>query len=278
MPRDAVTFDQVLAAAVDDLIEHGYDDDARVQFWLVKLEEAARADFIRPKKPMEQLLRDHLSAEYDRLVERGGLLRRHPGIRRVGIEKVRTELRQTLWDRIKAAANLIVLNREEEIATTMRRFEGWATSIPAGGSEVTKRKKVKQELRKGIAGLSFRERRVLIDQGHKMNSEINRIVAESGEAIAALWVSHYKQVNYDYRPEHKQFAIKSAKKPFLIRGSWAIRNGLIVTSGATYTDEVEQPGFAVYCRCYYEYVYDLASLPDAMLTAKGRAVKRQMAA
>jgi hypothetical protein len=159
----------------------------------------------------------------------------------------------------------------------MRRFQGWATSVPAGGSEVVKKREVVKELRKGIAGLSYRERRVLIDQGHKMNSEINRMVAEAGEAIAARWVSHWKQANYDFRPEHKQFMIDSERRPFLVRNSWAIRNGLINVRGAIFTDDVEQPGFAIYCRCYYDWIYDLSELPDVMLTAKGREYKKTAA-
>jgi hypothetical protein len=37
-----------------------------------------------------------------------------------------------------------------------------------------------------------------------------------------------------------------------------------------YTDQITQPAEEVNCRCYYEYIYNLADLPDEMLTEKGR--------
>jgi hypothetical protein len=42
-------------------------------------------------------------------------------------------------------------------------------------------------------------------------------------------------------------------------------------SKAGYTDEITQPAEEVYCRCYYEYIYNLDALPAVMLTKKGQA-------
>jgi hypothetical protein len=36
-----------------------------------------------------------------------------------------------------------------------------------------------------------------------------------------------------------------------------------------YTDEIEQPGEFVYCRCYYQWIYALRDLPRDMLTQRG---------
>ena len=50
----------------------------------------------------------------------------------------------------------------------------------------------------------------------------------------------------------------------------AIERGLMKAGPAGYTDEIDKPGERVFCRCYYQFVYMLASLPDDMLTEKGR--------
>ena len=43
-----------------------------------------------------------------------------------------------------------------------------------------------------------------------------------------------------------------------------------------YTDEVMEPGQEVYCRCWHAYIYNLKSVPDDMLTAKGRDEIKRM--
>ena len=37
-----------------------------------------------------------------------------------------------------------------------------------------------------------------------------------------------------------------------------------------YLDEITQPGEEVFCRCYVTYLYNLRSIPEDMLTQKGR--------
>ena len=47
--------------------------------------------------------------------------------------------------------------------------------------------------------------------------------------------------------------------------------GLMKKDRYRYTDEIEKPGELVYCRCWYEWKYNLRSLPSEMLTEKGKA-------
>ncbi len=223
-----------------------------------------------PEWRIEQRLRDALGAVYRREVDNASVLKRHPGVLRYTLEQVRPELRLELVKRIAANAQLIKLNRKQEVDATLRRFMGWASSIPAGGSAAVDMRKERQRIRKGFASLSFRERRVMIDQGHKLQSAVSDIVAKGGGAIAAVWHSHYHQTNYDYREEHKDRELASKTRPYLVRGSWAMDKGYINRSGATYTDEMTQPGEEVYCRCSYRYLYNLRDLPADMLTVKGR--------
>lgn len=277
----AEKFDDVLREAMRHYAEHGFNDAEVLAQWMARLEAAMRAEMV-PEWRMEERLREALGSIYKREVDKGAALKRHPGVQRYVLEQVKPELRNELTRRIAANAALIKLNRKQEVDATLRRFMGWASSVPAGGSNVVDVREERKKIRKGFASLSFRERRVLIDQGHKLQSAVSSIVAQGGGAIAAVWHSHYHQANYDYRVDHKDREIESKTKPYLVRGSWAMERGYIDKAGATYTDEIEQPGEFVFCRCSYRYLYNLRNLPASMLTAKGREAlaeaKRKLAA
>jgi hypothetical protein len=260
------TFDAVLRAAVRDLSEHGYDSAERVANWVAQIRAAARNHRHRPGE-MEARLRAALNAIYVRLVERGGLVRLHPGVARFTIEKLRPAMRAELDRRILASADLIRLNRESAIEKTLQRFSGWATSIPAGGSRATDKVAEAKLVRKSLAQLPFVERRVLIDQGHKLAASISHVVAMGGGAIAGVWHSHFRQPGYDYREPHKNID----GQLFTVRGNWALEKGLMKPSPNGYTDEIEQPAELPFCRCYYQWVYHLSALPADMLTVRGRA-------
>jgi hypothetical protein len=90
---------------------------------------------------------------------------------------------------------------------------------------------------------------------------MNRSLMKDHEPTAIVC----KAPDLDYREEHKELALQSERQPFLIRNSWAHRQGLLEVRGATFTDELEvQPGQAPYCRCYYLYLYSLNDLPASM--------------
>ena len=214
---------------------------------------------------MREMMRDALAAIFKRLIERQGILRFHPGVSRYTLQKIAPYLRAELDRRILASANLIVLNREEAITKTLQRFSGWATSIPKGGAANPKKKKANEEIKKSVGALPFIERRVLIDQGHKLNSALSSIVATDNGAIAGRWFSHWRQSGYDYRPDHKE----RDGNIYLVRGSWAYDRGLVKSTHG-FTDDITQPGEEVYCRCQYTYLYALRQLPPEMLTVKGK--------
>lgn len=269
----AADFNDVLREAMRYFENNGYDSAEALAYWEAKLRAAAAAS-MTPQRKMEEQLRKVLQAVYRRMVEKGGVLTRHPGVARWTLEKIKPELRAELDRRMVASANLIRLNKDEEVAATLRRFSGWATSIPKGGTDQGTREEAKR-IRKSLSGLSFRERRVMTDQGAKLESAINSVVAFGGGAIAAVWLSHYHQQNYQYRVEHKDRDVESRKLPYLIRDSWAIQKGLIKKAGSIYTDEIEQPGEFPFCRCAYRYLYNIRSLPDVMLTEKGRTALKE---
>jgi hypothetical protein len=269
--------DEVLKEAVEDISSKGTPTPEELAYWQERLRKAAQ-ESMTPPSQMEQMLRDALTDVFRREVERGQILGRHEGVARYTIENIRPALRDELSRRIRMSAELIKLDRERAVAETLQRFTGWASGVPADGTDQTVDKLA---IRKGIAGLPFRERRVLIDQSHKLSASISDVIARGGGAIAARWKSHYHQAGYDYREDHKKRDIESAKKPYLVKGSWANEQGLVKLDGSKWTDDITGPGEEVFCRCYFVYIYNLSDLPTSMLTQKGKdrlsAARKEMA-
>ena len=71
--------------------------------------------------------------------------------------------------------------------------------------------------------------------------------------------------NYNFREEHAE----RDGKVYLLRGCWALEQGLIKAGPAGYADEITQPAEEPFCRCYFTYIYHLRSVPKDMLTSKG---------
>lgn len=273
----STSFQRVLADAIADLAATGYVDAERIEAWASLLRAVAERELGSAER-IEARMREAMSAIYDRLIERGKIVERVPGVPRYTLQMIKPKLRAELDRRIIAAADLIKLNRTEAIEKTLQRFRGWSTSIPPGGDGLIDKREVRSRVGKSVAQVRFEERRVQIDQGHKLMANIANIVAVDNGAIAAEWHSHWRQVNYNYRPDHKERDMKM----YAIRGSWAITQGLM-NKGAGYTDEITAPAQEPFCRCYLRYVSSLRRLPDEMLTDKGRrwladAAARRMAA
>jgi hypothetical protein len=259
-------FYDTLTAAINDMAKNGYDSPERVAYWTEQIRKVAEAS-MRTSAQMQEMLRQALHAVYRRNVESLGVLKLHPGVSRFTIEKVLPTLRAELDRRILASASLIKLNRQEAMEKTLRRFQGWATSIPIGGSAEPDKAEAKKDIRKSLASLPFTERRVLIDQGRKLGASINATIAQGGGAIAGMWRSNYRQPGYDYREDHKE----RDGHVYLVRDSWAQQSGLVKPGEAGYIDDVTQPAEEVFCRCRYVYLYNLRQLPEDMLTVKGKA-------
>ena len=264
-PRAGDSFYSILTQALNDIIEHGYDSEERIAYWIQQLREAAIRTMTRPDV-LQRALNDMLHSVYQAKIERGGILRHHPGVERFTLERVKPALRRELDRRIMASAQLIKLNRENAINDTIQRFSGWATSIPAGGSDAVDRMETKDQIRKSMASLPFRERRVITDQGHKFVANLNNILAVDNGAIALIWHSHWRERGYNYREDHKE----RDERVYLLRDNWAQQRGLVKPGAAGYYDQVTAVGAEVSCRCWATYLYSLRRLPDEMLTEKGR--------
>jgi hypothetical protein len=270
MAPKAQSYDDVLKSAVDDFTRNGFDSPERLSYWTIELKKAAERT-MKSATQVDESVRLALGQIYKRMIERGQIAQFHQGIGRFTIEQLRHPLRVELDKAITTSVGLIKLNREKRMAETLQRFQGWATSIPKGGSKTVDKQDEKASLRKPVANLKFEQRRVEIDQGHKLVSNLNRIIASDGGAIAFRWHSNWRQGSYDYREDHKERDYGYTGNVYLIRNSWAHKQGLVKPmKGVGFTDQITQAGEEPFCRCAAEYQYNLRDLPDEMLTAKGR--------
>lgn len=142
---------------------------------------------------------------------------------KITVEKLKPEFRKELDRRIFASANLIKLNREQAIEKTIQRFQGWVTSIPPDGVSEIDRREVKSGFQKSVKDMDFISRRVAIDQGHKLASNVKYLLAVQSGAIALRWHSNWRRLGYKYRQDHKE----RDEKIYLLRNSWALEQGLI---------------------------------------------------
>ena len=260
-----LSFYKTVTAAVSDIIEHGYDNQSRVEDWTRRIREAAERD-LTPHKELEAALVKNLKATFNRMVNRNQqILQFHPNVPEFAISNVMPKLRSELDRRVMSSANIIKLNRERAIEETVQRYQGWATSIPPGGTKVAERLKIKKNISASLKKLPFKERRVIVDQSHKMVANLNEIIAIEGNAIAAKWHSNWREPNYDYRLDHKE----RDEKIYAIRGSYALKNGWM-NKGAGYTDDMTKPGEEPNCQCFETHLYILQDLPARMLTKKGK--------
>lgn len=259
------TFFQLLTEAIDYFAQRGYTSQADLNRWVKLLKEAIDRQLGSPKRT-EEAIRRSLKMVYARQLVGHGVLKQNKGVSVFSVDMLKPAMRRELERRMLASANLIKLNREEAIASTLRRFQGWATSIPKGGSEAVDIRKEKAAIRKPLSQVTFKERRVIIDQSQKFAASINASVANGNGAIAATWHSRWRTAGYDYRHDHKE----RDGKVYAIADNWAIRQGLMKVGSHGYTQDITQPAEEVFCQCRYTYIYSIDYLPKDMLTEKGR--------
>ncbi|CAD6037068.1 hypothetical protein [Escherichia coli] len=256
------TLYNVLTDAVNYYVNNGWDSEESLVSWCKRLRTVASRE-----APNDRATRNHLNAIYSRLVVHGGALKDQPpdGPTKVTLDKLKPEFRKELDRRIFASANLIELNRERAIEKTLQRFQGWVTSIPPDGvSEIDKRKG-KSLFGKSVQELDFISRRVAIDQGHKLASNVKYLLAVQSGAIAFRWHSNWRRPGYKYRKDHKE----RDGLIYLLRDSWAVGQGLIKPVNGYY-DEITSAGEEVYCSCQALPIYAPQKLPIEFLTEKGK--------
>lgn len=258
-------FRDLLREAIRHFADRGYASQEELNEWLDRLSAAAERDMPHNSEQREKIRRE-FETIFRRITSEGGMSKRIPGVSRYTIDMVMPELRAELDRRILAASDLIVLNKKAQVQKTLQRFNGWSTSIPKGGLTDIDKRKAFRDIGKSASQVKFEERRVAIDQGHKLMANVTDIVARQDGAIAMIWHSHWRQPGYDYRVDHKE----RDQRVYLLKDSWAKKQGLVKPGKVGYLEDITQPGQEPFCRCFGQYLTSLARIPDDMLTAKGR--------
>lgn len=267
-------FSDLLREAIQHFSAAGYTSELELQEWTVRLHTALERE-MPGHEETKKLVGDFLTAIYAKDIQKMGILRRVPGVTKYTIDRIAPSLRAELDRKIYTAVDLIKLNATERKQQTLRRFAGWVSSVPRGGSASTDLREVAREIAKPSKQVKFEARRVAIDQGHKLSAAVAHVVAHGEGAIAAIWHDRgEKDHGYDARPAH----LARSGKLFLIRDSWAIEQGLIKKGALPYTDEFEDVAQLPFCSCFYEFIVSPNRLPEAVLTAKGRMWVRGNAA
>jgi len=256
-------FESILSDAIKNLTENGFSVHA-LKKWQGLLDLAAKYEY-SPDEAQSRIQKS-LTSLYQSKVTPLALAKFHPGLDRVTINRIIPSMRHELTKRIAASADLIKLNREQAIGLTLKRFSGWSTSIPEGGTDSESLKETKAHIVKPLRSLTYEERRLHIDQGHKMLAAVNEILGLQSGAICMIWRSHFRQAGYDYREDHKE----RDGNFYVIRGNWALERGFMKNAGHGYTDQITAPAQEVNCRCFGIYVRNLRDLPADMLTQKGK--------
>ena len=256
------SFNQVLNDAIAAISATGFQSDAQIAEWMRRLREAAERELPNDAENREKMCAA-LNQIYQSLIIQGRVVRFVPGVGRFTKDMVSPRLYGELDARITASVNLIKLNRQTAVDKTLQRFSGWSTSIPRGGSKTVNRKAVAANVAKPTKQARYEARRVAIDQGHKLTASIAEVVALGSDAIAAKWRHRLRTPGYTSRPDHED----RDGKIFLVRDSWAIKEGLI--KPGEFIDQIERPGEFVFCSCRYVWILYLRDLPREMLTEKG---------
>lgn len=259
--RKPPTLYQVITEATNFYLENGFTSQTALTEWSRKLALAARRD-----SPDNDAATKHLETIYKRLVIGKGVTRYVPadGPGAFTVDKLKPRFRAELERRIFLSANLIKLNREQAIEKTLQRFQGWATSIPPGGSPPIDKVKRKEQMTKAIPKLSYEARRVAIDQGHKLSANIQYVFAMQGSPVAFRWHSNWRRPGYNYRVDHKE----RDELYYIVRDSQEYQDGYIKPVNGFY-DEITAAAEEPFCSCRVVPIYSPRRLPDEYLTKKG---------
>lgn len=179
-------------------------------------------------------------------------------------------LRDEKDNRIHYAKRLTDMRREETKDTVLRRFEGWASSIPVN-RKISNKQEILNFIVKPIKDLPKHEKTIVADQTRKLVANMDAIVADRAGAIGYYWHSLFRVPGYNYREEHKHLDLDG--KFIIFKDSWAYRDGLVKRGGQIFQDDIESPGELPNCKCKAKYVYDLGSIPKDCLTIKGLEYK-----
>lgn len=140
-------------------------------------------------------------------------------------------------NRKESAIRLVGMRREEMKETVLRRFAGWASSIPVN-REITNKQEVINFISKPVKELAKHEKNIIDDQTRKMVSNMDAIVSHEANAIGYYWHSLFRVPGYNYREEHKHLDLDG--KFIILKDSSAYKDGYIKRGNQIYQDDIER--------------------------------------
>ena len=267
MPSNNGNFRSVLGEAIAYFEKWGYENPAVLLTWITRLRIAAEKE-AGPLAVRQKKVSDALASIFYRMIRKGRMIERaNPHVSKITLRMISPSMKAELDRRIMASADLIKMNRTKSIEETLQRFSGWSTSIPPGGSGSIDKREIVSHISRPLQSRTFEERRLSIDQGHKLIANVNHIIGIQSGAIAVKW-RHVHQAGYDGRPEHEA----RDGEFFVLRESWAREKGLVKKGPNPFYDDIEQVSVAPFCRCWAEFKVSLSQLPKEFLTQKGMKI------
>jgi hypothetical protein len=141
--------------------------------------------------------------------------------------------------------------------------------VPIGGTKNKSTRSKIAELKKVFRHLTKWTQLFYTYKAMSLPAEIEYIFILEGGPLVAFW--HYSQL--DEQGEYKKSYNHKERdgRVYAVRGNWAIDKGLMKAEPYGYIDEISRPNQEIGCMCHLQWVYGIRSLPDDMVTEKGRS-------
>lgn len=280
--------DQILFEFAEQLTEKGKMNAAtgkqldRLLATYRHISEEEIRSFVANLEP--DLRREYKKAYYKYI--NGGYKQHFPGVKAYRLEDMKPAYRKEVQNSVDNSLALIKTQNQEFMRKMQDRFRNWAT-IPTPEMrgpqatttylrlEIMKAPEVREEM-------TAHQHFIIEDQTRKLIANMNEITASESGAIAFIW--------HNRRDKKVTGAPGGLNKPtekhgdhweregklYLVKGSWALKRGLLKkTPDVWYDTDIPdgKPGMPVGCRCYSSWITDIESIPEAyrdLLTEKGR--------
>lgn len=184
---------------------------------------------------------------------------------RVPIDKIQAQKKHAVENYARQAA--LYLNGEmATFRVELAEFLGMAFSDNANPGEL---KSKVTRIKRAFRDLTKWDRFFSTVKNNSFPSAVNRTFSFEGNPLAARWSYSPLDEAGEFRNvySHKDLA----DRVYAIRGNWALERGLMKPGPHGYVEDAPAPGEEFDCMCSFQFIYNLRSLPESMLTPKGES-------
>jgi hypothetical protein len=146
--------------------------------------------------------------------------------------------------------------------------------VPVGGSKDKSANAKITGIKQKLRSLTQWTKLFYIYKASSLAQEISHIFAVEEGALAVIWHYNKRDEEGEYRKSYNHTGLNL--KTYAIRDNSAMKKGLMQCGAAGYYDGIVRPAQEVGCCCAAQYVYNVSSLPDDMLTAWGKQELRRV--